>query len=101
MYSPLVSEKDKSNYMMLGYYRNPLNQIFYNEGIIIVALQSFGPEAAWKNGVTADALYARSVFLNKLLQREEVQKDTITEKTRIFFDYIIEMMITRRLVLPL
>lgn len=25
MYSPKVSEQDRSNYMMLAYYRNPLN----------------------------------------------------------------------------
>jgi hypothetical protein len=72
MYSPKVSEKDKSNYMMLAYYRNPLNQIFFNEGIVIVAIQAFGQENAWKIGVTRDALFAKSVFLSRMLQREEV-----------------------------
>ena len=38
MYLPLVNPKDNKNYMMLAYYRNPLNQVFFNEGVVIVSL---------------------------------------------------------------
>lgn len=98
VYSPLVSEKDNNNYMMLAYYRNPLNQIFFNEGIVIVALQSLGGEAAWKTGITMDELFKRCVFLSRLLDKEEVQKDKITEKNRDFFDHLIKLMIARRIL---
>src|SRR5688572_14590686 len=30
----IVPHKDYKNYLMLGYYRNPLNHIFFNEGCI-------------------------------------------------------------------
>lgn len=38
MYLPLVSPKNNNNYMMLAYYRNPLNQIFFNEGVVVVSM---------------------------------------------------------------
>lgn len=101
MWLPKVTESDLANYMMLAYYRNPLNQIFFNEGVVVVALQSFGAEQAWKKGVTADELYHRCVFLSGLLAKEEVQKDTITEKTRGFYDELLALMIKRRVILPL
>jgi glycerol-3-phosphate O-acyltransferase len=46
IYSPDV-EKDLGNIIMLTYYRNPLNQIFFNEGIILCAIHSFGLESGW------------------------------------------------------
>lgn len=69
---PKVVGKDFNNYMMLAYYRNPLNQVFFNEGIVIVALQSYGTETAWKVGVTVDDLFRRCCFLSGLLAKEEV-----------------------------
>lgn len=79
MYLPLVSEKDNNNYMMLAYYRNPLNQVFFNEGIVVVALQSLGVETAWNTGMSADELFTRCIFLSKLLEKEEVQETRITQ----------------------
>jgi hypothetical protein len=73
VYLPLVSEKDNNNYMMLAYYRNPLNQFFFNEGIVVVAIQSLGVEVAWKSGIDTEELFRRCVFLSKLLEKEEVQ----------------------------
>lgn len=36
---PSVTPKvDYKNYLMLGYYRNPLNHIFFNEGLVVTAL---------------------------------------------------------------
>lgn len=46
IYSPDV-EKDLGNIIMLTYYRNPLNQIFFNEGIILCSIHSFGLESGW------------------------------------------------------
>ena len=87
MYLPLVHEKDNSNYMMLAYYRNPLNQIFFNEGIVIVALQSFGLTVAWQGGVTSEDLFKRSSFLGNLLEREEVQRDRVSH--RAYYDHLL------------
>jgi hypothetical protein len=42
IWTPKVYGTNNNNYMMLAYYRNPLNQIFFNEGVVLVALQSFG-----------------------------------------------------------
>lgn len=56
---------------MLGYYRNPINHIFMNEGLIVVSIQSFGNDKAWTNGVSVDELYERTIFIAKLLKREE------------------------------
>lgn len=38
----VVPKVDYKNYLMLGYYRNPLNHIFFNEGCVIVAMNSYG-----------------------------------------------------------
>ena len=53
-YMPKVVGNDYQNYMMLGYYRNPLNFVFFNEALIVCSVFSFGSEAAWKTGVSVD-----------------------------------------------
>jgi hypothetical protein len=68
--------------MMLAYYRNPLNQIFFNEGLIIVSMQSFGTDQAWSGGISNDDLFKRVCFLSNLLAKEEVQRYRITDKNR-------------------
>lgn len=37
----VVQFKDYKNYLMLGYYRNPINHVFFNEGLVIAAINSF------------------------------------------------------------
>jgi len=55
---PSVTPKvDYKNYLMLGYYRNPLNHIFFNEGLVILSITSFGLDKAWKGGVPLDVLF--------------------------------------------
>lgn len=46
---PRISQasNDYNNLLMLAYYRNPLNFIFYNEGVIITSMLSFGNDLAW------------------------------------------------------
>lgn len=46
MYFPKVdfNAHDFSNYIMLGYYRNPLNFIFFNESLVICSMFSFTTE---------------------------------------------------------
>jgi hypothetical protein len=85
-YEPLVTAKDNKNYMMLAYYRNPLNQLFFTEGVIVVSLNSCGNEAAYSKGVHIDELFFKSCFLSGLLVKEEVQKDRINEKNRAYFN---------------
>ena len=62
---------DNSSYIMLNYYRNPLNHFFFNESLIICSLLSFGVDNVWKNGVNLDELFQRTCFLANLLKREE------------------------------
>jgi glycerol-3-phosphate O-acyltransferase len=75
MQPSITPNVDYKNFLMLGYYRNPINHIFFNEGLIVVSIYSFGHDQAWKNGVSIDALYERTVFLSNLLRREEVLKE--------------------------
>ena len=89
IWTPKVSGTNNNNYMMLGYYRNPLNQIFFNEGIVLVALQSLGQQSSWTDGVVVEELFIRSCFLARLLEKEEVQKYRITEQNRAYFDSLL------------
>ena len=45
---PKVSEGNYQNYIMLGYYRNALNFVFFNESVIVCAIMSQGNDIAWK-----------------------------------------------------
>jgi glycerol-3-phosphate O-acyltransferase len=47
IYMPHVSEGNYQNYIMLGYYRNALNFVFFNEAMILCSLQSQGTDVAW------------------------------------------------------
>jgi nucleoside diphosphate kinase len=49
--------------------------------------------------VTAEELFTRSCFLAKLLEKEEVQRFRITEKTRDFFESLIKVMLDRKILL--
>jgi glycerol-3-phosphate O-acyltransferase len=72
---------DYKNILMLGYYRNPLNHVYFNEGVIIVSLLSFNDaQLVWKSGVTVDELFERASFLASILKREEVLKDRISNR---------------------
>lgn len=88
IYSPDTS-KDLGNIIMLTYYRNPLNQIFFNEGLVLCAIHSFGLESAWQEGIEIDKLFESSCFLSGLLKREEVVRDRISKDNREFFDYVV------------
>ena len=92
IYSP-DTDKDLGNIIMLTYYRNPLNQIFFNEGLILVAMHSFGIENEWQIGINMDQLFEKSCFISGLLKREEVIKERITKENRQIFDQIIAFMI--------
>ena len=63
---------DYSNIMLLGYYRNALNYVFFNESIIVCALYSFGSEEVWRVGTSTDDLFERACFLSELIKKEEV-----------------------------
>jgi len=89
---------DKNSYIMLNYYRNPLNHVFFNESLIVCSMLSFGVDNVWKNGVNVEELFLRTCYLANLLKREEVLKESITTKTREVFDTKLEFMQTQRLM---
>jgi hypothetical protein len=62
---------DYSNYIMLCYYRNALNYIFFNESVIVCSMFSFGDQI-WEKGVDYEELFMRSYYLADLIKREEV-----------------------------
>ena len=92
IYMPKVVEGSYHNFIMLGYYRNPLNFVFFNESIIVCSLFSFGMETAWTNGVPLEALFERACYLSELIKREEVLKKRITAKDRSVFDQLLKFM---------
>jgi len=77
---------DYNNFIMLGYYRNPINYIFFNESAVICALFSFGVDEIWKNGCDYDELYHKTAWLSDLIKREEVLKERISSKSQVLFD---------------
>mmetsp|Transcript_16686 Transcript_16686/g.11837 ORF Transcript_16686/g.11837 Transcript_16686/m.11837 type:complete len:139 (+) Transcript_16686:2754-3170(+) len=77
---------------MLNYYRNPLNFIFFNEGIICVSVFSFGQDAAWNKGVDVEELFKRCCFLANTLKREEQLRERLTPENRAYFDKLLEFM---------
>ena len=65
IYTPKVlMDGDCSNHIMLAYYRNPLNHIFFNESIILASMHSFGLESQWQIGIDYDQLFERACFLS-------------------------------------
>lgn len=52
------------NYIMLYYYRNPLNYLFFNESIVLASMHSFGLQQEWKDGVEIEQLFKRCSFLS-------------------------------------
>lgn len=61
IYTPKVSmsknKLDYSNYIMLYYYRNAMNYVFFNESIIICSIFSFGVDEIWEKGVDVEDLF--------------------------------------------
>ena len=65
---PKVGNQDLwGNFLMLFYYRNPLNYLFFNEAIILASMHSLGTQAQWENGVPIDELFKRASYLSGLL----------------------------------
>lgn len=90
-YQPNITPQvDYSNYIMLWYYRNPLNFAFFNEAVVIASLFSFGDEQAWTTGVEKAPLFEKVMFLSKLLKRETVLKDRVHDQQ--VFEYVLGFM---------
>ena len=98
IYSPDV-DKDLGNIIMLTYYRNPLNQIFFNEGLVLCAIHSFGLESGWQDGIDINQLFESSCFISGLLKREEVVRDRITKDNRAYFDQVVMFMVENRVII--
>lgn len=100
MISPkILPNGDHKNFIMLYYYRNPLSSIFFNEGLVLVAMHSFGLEHSWQTGVPLDQLFERACFLAELLEHEEYMDKRITPESRPFFDNLIRFMIDKRVLI--
>ena len=102
IYTPKItqdkkSKLDYSNYIMLCYYRNALNYIFFNESVIVCSLFSFG-EQIWEKGVDTEDLFAKACFMADLIKREEVLKEKITPDNRQYYEGIIQFMVDQRLI---
>ena len=90
---------DYKNILMLGYYRNPLNHVYFNEGVISVSMLSFSDKKPWDelSGITPDDLYQRAAFLSSLLKREEVLKHRL-HHSREAFDQTLQYMLQRKVL---
>ena len=97
-YLPKVSEGNYQNYMMLGYYRNALNFVFFNESVIVCAIMSQGNDIAWKKGMEIEELFKRTCYLAELLKREEVLKEYLKPNNRALFDRNIAFMQSQRML---
>ena len=95
---PRIVEGSYHNYIMLCYYRNPINFVFFNESLIVCAIFSFGADFAWKNSISYDAIFERACYLAELIKREEVLKDRITPGNKALFDKLMTFMQEQRLL---
>ena len=77
---------------MLGYYRNPINYIFFNESVVVCSLFSFGVDEIWQKGADIDELFIKSCYLAELIKREEVLNERITTGDRSVFERTIKRM---------
>lgn len=98
IYMPKVSEGNYQNYIMLAYYRNALNFVFFNESIVVCAMLSRGLDIAWREGMPLEELFKRTCYLGELLKREEVIEKRLTHKNRKFFDETLQFMQSQRLL---
>lgn len=83
---------------MLGYYRNALNFVFFNEAMILCSLLSQGVHNAWSQGMPLDELRKRSIYLAGVLKREEVLKEYLSETNHKLFDKLIAFMVHERMI---
>lgn len=82
-----------SSIIMLFYFRNPVINLFFNEGLILLAMNSFGIEQAWRDGVDKDELFERTCYISNLLDNEEFIREYITPKNRELFDKVWQKMV--------
>ena len=87
-----AAKEEYKNVLMLSYYRNGLGHLFWNEGIVVCALASFGQEIAWKEGVHIDRLWDEVNFLHSLVYREFQIREKITKQS---YPGLIELMAQR------
>ena len=75
VFSQTVSVKqDYKSILLLGYYRNALSHIFYQEAFCICALNGFGERLAFTTGITKDRLHEEMLFLASLFKAEYVTR---------------------------
>jgi hypothetical protein len=63
--------------------------VFFNEGLVLLGMHSFGLEAEWQTGVDRQQLFERVCFISNMLKQEEFIKDIITKDKPEIFDAVI------------
>lgn len=75
IFSQTISVKqDYKSVLLLGYYRNALAHIFYQEAFCVCALNGFGERLAFTDGIAKERLYEETLFLGSLFQGEYVTR---------------------------
>lgn len=93
-YFPKVEGNNYNSYIMLAYYRNPVNHHFFNESLIVCSLYSFGIDQCWSKGVDVRDLRERTFFLANFLKREEVLKDKVED----VFEQLLKFMESQKIL---
>lgn len=59
----------------------------------MVAMNSFGIEQEWQQGIDKDDLFKRTCYISKLLFHESFIRERINETNRGFFDVMLKKML--------
>jgi glycerol-3-phosphate O-acyltransferase len=89
------------NIIMLFYFRNPLINLFFNEGLILLSMNSYGIEQAWRDGIDKTQLFERTCYLSNLLNYEEFIPEYIIARNRQFFDKTLQRMMAFRCIMEM
>lgn len=81
------------NILLLNYYKNQLVHVFFEEAICCCALNSFGHQIAYKEGLGINRLWEETEFLLSLLNKELFVRITLNSQQKL--NDLIERMAFR------
>lgn len=85
------------NIFLLSYYRNTITHIFFLEAIILTALNSFGYDASFKEGVSIDKVRDEASFLYSLIGKEYVLRDSFADSDTL--DRYMDTLIVKNIII--
>ncbi|EAS00429.1 male sterility protein (macronuclear) [Tetrahymena thermophila SB210] len=94
----VTSDTEYKNVLMLSYYRNQIVHLFILEAIVCVALTAFGPNVAFKEGVSLERIWEESSFLIELFEREYVLPNvpkTLEQFSKTLLAKMIELKVLK------